>query len=179
MSQWPEVPTVEAMIEKVTQLTQQGPQYPMRSTHRPLGFDARWDGDSQGWVVYLDAACMLDTDTPTTVWAPELTVLRFGGDLRVFQGAVAPWPEAQVAIELGEALARHFGAPFRFLSPDELIDVCPPWWERARTHPCDDCGKLILRCDPPDLPGEVCYHCHLRREARSGFRATSLRTPPG
>lgn len=175
MSQGPEVPTVEAMIEEVTRLTQRGQNL--------MWFTAQWDGDAQGWMVCLDAASMSGSmSTPTAVLATKLTVLRFGGDLHVFQGVVAPWPEAQVAAELGEALARHFEVPFRFLSPDELIDVCPPWWERARTRPCDDCGKRILQCQcdtPPHPPGEVCYHCHLRREARSSARTTSRWTPPG
>lgn len=111
--------------------------------------------------------------------ASSLAVLRFGGDIRVFQGAVPPWPEAAVATELGEALAQHFGVPFWFPSPTEPDDDCPNWWERDRAHPCEDCGKPILPRNTPHLPPELCFHCNNRREARERLRRDEAAAPAG
>jgi hypothetical protein len=38
--------------------------------------------------------------------------------LRIFNGQVPPWPEAEEAQTTGRALADHFGVPFHFVSPD-------------------------------------------------------------
>jgi hypothetical protein len=138
-----DIPTAEVLIERVTQLG------------RPTAFQALWDGDTEGWMVRLDAVFKSDA----THTGSLLATLRFGGDIRVFQGAVPPWPEARVATELGEALARHFGVPFWFPSPAEPDDDCPAWWERDRARPCKDCGKLILPRKTPYPPDDICYRC--------------------
>ncbi|MCW2916389.1 MAG: hypothetical protein JWN52_4457 [Actinomycetia bacterium] len=46
-----------------------------------------------------------------------LAVIRHGGDLRLFNGLVPLWPEAEGARATGRALAIHFGLPFHFASP--------------------------------------------------------------
>jgi hypothetical protein len=154
MSQQSDVPTAAALIERVTQLG------------RPAAFQALWDGDTEGWMVCLDAVFA----SGATHTASSLVVLRFGGDIRLFQGTVPPWPEARVATELGEALATHFGVPFWFPSPVEPDSDCPAWWEQDRAHPCQDCGKLILPRKTPHLPNDICYQCYLQREARAELR---------
>lgn len=90
---------------------------------RPEAVEALWDGDSIGWMTVLLAV----TATPRTEMA--LAQIRHGGDLRLFNGQVPPWPEAREVAELGTALARHFDLPFFFHSPDapELSDV--RWWD--------------------------------------------------
>ena len=171
MSHESDVPTAEALLERTMQLGQ------------PAAFQALWDGDSGGWMVCLQAVFA----SGATYTASNLATLRFGGNERLFAGTVPPWPEARVANEIGETLARHFGVPFWFPSPAEPEDDCPAWWERDRAHPCEDCGKPLLPHGSPYLPEEVCYNCHLAREARAELRhdepadgwVTVLLGPPG
>lgn len=89
----------------------------------PDAFEALWDGDTQGWMLELLAV----TRSPRSERC--LAVIRRGGDLRLFNGTVPPWPEAAEAAETGAALARHFGVPFHFPHPDgpELFE--PRWWD--------------------------------------------------
>jgi len=171
MSHESDVPTAQALIERTMQLGQ------------PAAFQALWDGDSGGWMVCLQAVFASDA----TYTASNLATLRFGGNERLFEGTVPPWPEARVANEIGEALARHFGVPFWFPSPNEPETDCPAWWEQQRAHRCEDCGKPLLPHGSPYLPEEVCYNCHLAREARARLRrdepaddwVTVLLGPPG
>lgn len=90
---------------------------------RPDAIEAVWDGDSAGWMVDLVAV----TATPRT--EHRLATIRHGGDLRLFNGQVPPWPESEEATELGTELAGHFGVPFYFESPDapDLPEV--RWWD--------------------------------------------------
>jgi hypothetical protein len=64
------------------------------------------------------------TDPPAET---TLAAIRHGGDLRLFNGQVPPWPEAQEAMTTGPALAEHFGLPFHFASPDTPDDEAPRW----------------------------------------------------
>ncbi|WP_239134904.1 hypothetical protein [Streptomyces sp. SID12488] len=91
---------------------------------QPAAIEAMWDGDTGGWVVVLVA--VLD-DPQDEV---ELAVIRHGSDLRVFNGRVPPWPEAQEALLVGTALAARFGVPFHFASPDKPDDEAPRWRSR-------------------------------------------------
>ncbi|WP_405537716.1 hypothetical protein OG787_33575 [Streptomyces sp. NBC_00075] len=83
--------------------------------------EAIWDGDTNGWFVVLVAVL----DAPQS--EVELTVIRRGSDLRVFNGRVPLWPEAQEAARTGTALAGRFSVPFHFASPDEPDDEAPRW----------------------------------------------------
>jgi hypothetical protein len=56
-------------------------------------------------------------------------MIRHGGDLRLFNGTVPPWPETQEAVETGSALARHFDLPFFFPSPDVPDLPAVRWWD--------------------------------------------------
>lgn len=86
-----------------------------------VAIEAIWDGDTNGWFVVLVAVL----DAPQS--EVELTVIRHGSDLRVFNGWVPPWPEAQEAERTGTALAGCFSVPFHLASPDEPDAEAPRW----------------------------------------------------
>ncbi|NRQ35496.1 hypothetical protein HII36_27235 [Nonomuraea sp. NN258] len=79
----------------------------------PVAVEAAWDGDTFGWMIHLSVI----TGDPETRHA--LATIRHGTDMRVFNGQVPPWPEAEEASRAGRELADRFGVPFRFDSPDE------------------------------------------------------------
>lgn len=83
--------------------------------------EAIWDGDTDGWFVVLVA--VLDAPQGEV----KLAVIRHGSDLRVFNGRVPPWPEAQEAERTGIALAERCSVPSNFASPDEPDDDAPRW----------------------------------------------------
>jgi hypothetical protein len=89
----------------------------------PDAIEALWDGDSVGWMVRVYAV----TRDPRS--ETPLAGIRRGSDLRLFNGTVPPWPEAQEAMETGGIVARHFGVPFFFASPEtpDIPDV--RWWD--------------------------------------------------
>lgn len=125
----------------------------------PVAFEASWDGDSSGWFVALTAVLR----TGAGYRDHHLATLQEGGDLRLFNGQVPPWPEARRAREVGAELADRFGVPFYFPSPHHPEDQCPSWAERDRGYPCRRCGIPLLQRDPCPWRG-VCYHCHLEEE---------------
>ncbi|WP_405983348.1 hypothetical protein [Streptomyces sp. NBC_00872] len=88
---------------------------------RPAALEALWDGDTDGWMVDLVAVF----DAPRS--EVRLATIRHGSDLRLFDGQVPPWPEAQEAIRIGTALAERFDVPFHFASPDEPDDQAIRW----------------------------------------------------
>ncbi|WP_063772123.1 hypothetical protein [Kitasatospora mediocidica] len=88
---------------------------------RPVAIEALWDGDTEGWFVVLLAL----TDDPQS--EHQLALVRHGGDIRLFNGTVPPWPEAREAEQVGRALADHLGVPFHFPSPDRPDDEAPRW----------------------------------------------------
>ncbi|MFF2566663.1 hypothetical protein [Streptomyces sp. NPDC058084] len=96
-------------------------------THRVPGrlaaIEAIWDGDTKGWMVLLQAILKNPQGEVT------LDVYRHGTDIRVFNGQVPPWPEAEEAFAIGSALAERCGVPFHFASPDEPDDDAPRWWD--------------------------------------------------
>jgi hypothetical protein len=92
---------------------------------RPAAIEALWDGDSVGWMVVLYAI------TREPQGEERLATIRHGSDLRLFNSAVPPWPEAREAAETGSALARHLGLPFFFLSPDAPDLPAVRWWDTA------------------------------------------------
>ncbi|MEV6344829.1 hypothetical protein [Actinoplanes sp. NPDC051851] len=91
--------------------------------------EATWDGDTQGWFVRLQVIVRRPGRDHARFDETPLTTYRDGGDMRLFTGEVPPWPEAQRAAEQGQAVARHFGVPFHFSSPDEADDLTPRWWD--------------------------------------------------
>ncbi|GGN99270.1 hypothetical protein GCM10010112_92930 [Actinoplanes lobatus] len=111
-------PTTAQLIEKVE-----------AATAPVLAVEAFWDGDTEGWFVVLVAIVRRPGGRHDCFDEVLLTVLQFGGDLRLFTGQVPPWPEAQQAIEQGRAVAQHVGVPFHFASPEEPNDDLPRWWD--------------------------------------------------
>ncbi|SCL50570.1 hypothetical protein GA0070617_1524 [Micromonospora yangpuensis] len=117
----PPPPTTEELIGKAEVVT------------APVAaIEALWDGDTQGWYVYLIAIVRRPSRHHDRFDEVPLTVLRRSGDIRLINGQVPPWPEAQQAIEKGQAVAQHFCVPFHFISP-EAPDTDPPRWWSTRT----------------------------------------------
>ncbi|MFE2916314.1 hypothetical protein [Kitasatospora indigofera] len=54
-----------------------------------------------------------------------LALVQHGNDLRLFDAAVPPWPEAQEASAVGQALAEPLGVPVHFASPELPDDSAP------------------------------------------------------
>jgi hypothetical protein len=130
----------------------------------PVAIEAFWDGDSSGWFVVLTAIIERASPQHPGYREFDLACLRgAGGDLRLFNGQVPPWPEARLAHEAGQQVAARLGVPFYFPSPDYPEDQCPRWWEQDRGYPCRRCGIPLLQHDPCPWRG-VCYQCHLALE---------------
>ena len=94
-----------------------------------LAVEAFWDGDTQGWFVVLVAIVSRPGRHHDRFDEVPLTALRHGGDIGLFTGQVPPWPEAQQAIEQGQAVARHVGVPFHFTNPEAPDVDLPRWWD--------------------------------------------------
>ncbi len=90
-----------------------------------LAIEALWDGDTSGWFLTMSAV----VDEAGSRRAMALGALRAGSDMRLFNGSVPPWPEAQTASALGARLAAEHGAAFWFPSPEEPDCECPCWLE--------------------------------------------------
>jgi hypothetical protein len=127
----------------------------------PVAFEALWDGDTTGWFVEVSAVV---GDPLSGFRALRLAFLREpGGDFRVFRGQVPPWPEAEQARDIGQALSQRFGVPFFFPSPNHPEDDCPHWWEQDVATACRRCGIPLLQIDPCPWRG-VCHQCHCQTE---------------
>lgn len=137
----------------------------------PLAVQALWDGDTSGWYLCLSAVL--------TTQIFHLGCLQEGGDIRIFNGQVPPWPEAQLAIELGKQIADRYGVELYFPSPNHPEDDCPSWNEREQGYPCGRCGILLLQQIECPWRG-ICYHCHLdeRTEAREASWTPEERAGP-
>jgi hypothetical protein len=142
------LPTREQLLAKAEALPE-----------RPVAFEAFWDGDTTGWFVTLSAILKNGTGYRDSF----LGAMRDGGDIRLFNGQVPPWGEAQLAREVGEELAVRFGVPFYFPSPNHPEEDCPRWWEQGQGYLCRRCGILLLQQKTCRWRG-VCYYCHLEEE---------------
>jgi hypothetical protein len=121
-----------------------------------IAIEALWDGDTIGWFVTLvGTAAPSSPARPSYCEYPLVSLRGSGGDLRVINGHVPPWPEAQVATEVGTRLADERGIPFYFASPQEPDDSCPRWWEQEQACICPRCGKLRMLQPPIGL----CQRC--------------------
>ncbi len=130
---------------------------------KPLVLEALWDGDTNGWYVYLT----LYTTTKILFWkkvhSHYIGTITLGGDLRLFNGQVPPWPEAELAKEIGQKAKEKYNLIFYFPS-EEPNDDCPKWTERHLAINCSDCKKLIIPTQSPYLPKDLCYNCHIKRK---------------
>jgi hypothetical protein len=153
------IPAREALLEKAA-----GVPAP------PVAVEAFWDGDTTGWFVVLTILYTEPSVSEPRCREYTLAAMRGeGGDLRLFNGHVPPWPEAVRAREVGEELSRRLGVPFFFASPDHPEEACSRWWDCEQGYPCRRCGILLLQQE--DCPWRsVCYNCHLaeKREGKSG-----------
>ena len=131
---------------------------------RPTVLEALWDGDTQGWFVILN----LYTETGNFFWKKEtrqhLGTVSFGGDIRLFNGEVPKWPEAELTKAWGQKAVSKYGLTFYFPSDSEPDNNCPNWSQRHLAINCADCNKLIIPTDSKYLPKDICYNCHLKRE---------------
>lgn len=137
-----------------------------------VAFEALWDGDTTGWFIRFSAVTSDGKSHP-------LKTLSGGGDIRLFNGQVPPWPEAVVAEQIGNELAELYHAEFYFPSPNHPEDDCPDWKDRDKGYPCRRCGILLLQRDGCPWRG-ICYHCHLaeEREQREAKWAPEQRSGP-
>jgi hypothetical protein len=126
----------------------------------PVAFEAQWDGDSSGWGGELNAVLRSEGGYDSRC----LAFLRGGGDIRLFNGQVPPWPEAKLAAAVGAELAKRFGVPFYFACPDWPESDTPRWWRRHEATPCACCGVPLLQDDDRCPRRGQCYHCHLSKE---------------
>lgn len=131
---------------------------------KPVVLEALWDGDTDGWYLYID----LYTETGRFFWkqtnVTRLGTITLGGDIRLFNGQVPPWPEAVLAKAMGKKAAEKYGLTFYFPSDKEPDDNCPSWTQRHLAINCADCNKLIIPTDSPYLPKEICRNCHSKRK---------------
>ena len=75
----------------------------------PVGsFHAFWDGDTTGWLVWFEAL------SRTGSVIRGVGIRGAGGDMRLFNGVVPPWPEVPYTEELGQRLAAIYRVPFAF-----------------------------------------------------------------
>ena len=96
----------------------------------PVALEAIWDGDTTGWFLLVFAILPEPSEMHPRFTAVWLVSMRgAGGDSRLFTGQVPPWPETEVAREIGRLAAARWRVPFHFPSPDkpELDD--PRWWD--------------------------------------------------
>jgi hypothetical protein len=89
--------------------------------------ESLWDGDTNGWFIVLSAVMDIGGHLSTHF----LGKVSYGGDIRLFNGKVPPWPESLHASEVGNQLAQHYGSAFYFPGPDQPDDGHPSWLERG------------------------------------------------
>jgi len=130
---------------------------------KPIAVEAQWDGDTQGW--FLCMFVIVRKGFSKKIESHYLGTISLGGDIRLFQGTVPPYPESIIAQKIGKKLIKKYGIEFFFPSPDNPDDDCPRWTEKDKAINCKDCNKLIMPTDSPYLPKEICYNCNLVRES--------------
>jgi hypothetical protein len=96
-----------------------------------VAVEAVWDGDAQGWFVRLVAIVQRPSQHHARFDEVTLAKIGRGGDIRLFNGEVPPWPEAAEATEVGQALASSLGVPFHFTDSDAPDVELPRWWDRV------------------------------------------------
>ncbi|WP_375559489.1 hypothetical protein ACE193_17365 [Bernardetia sp. OM2101] len=139
-----------------------------KKTGVPVAIQALWDGDTQGWCIYMEV--IIDTKNRFSKYSIfHLCTMRFASDLRIFNGQPTPWEETIVAKKIGNLISKKYNIPFWFPASEAPDDDCPSWLQRDKGIHCADCNKLIIPTDSSYLPKDICYSCHLRREAKKNF----------
>jgi hypothetical protein len=134
---------------------------------RPTVLQALWDGDTQGWYLILSLYAEIETAFSKEETCQQLGIVSFGGDIRLFNGELPPWPEAVLVNEMGKRAVEKYGLIFHFPSDTEPDDDCPSWSQRHLAIACADCGKSILPTTSAFLPKDICYNCHRKRESKA------------
>jgi hypothetical protein len=141
---------------------------------RHVAIEVLWDGDTEGWwlgVSVVTKRSWWGFGFTPPYYARPIATLRYGGDVRLFQGTVPPWPEAIVAQRAGERVARLLGLELYFPSPIEPDDDCPHVWNRERASPCRTCGKPLNADRSPHVPADRCLPCFQEETYRSALLA--------
>ncbi|MEE6262351.1 hypothetical protein [Plantactinospora sonchi] len=98
-------------------------------TDSVVAVEAVWDGDTQGWMVDLVAIVDRAGRHHERFDEVRLASIRHGGDLRLFNGQVPPWPEAVEAQRIGGNVAARLGVQFHFTSPESPDTDLARWWD--------------------------------------------------
>lgn len=139
-----------------------------QKTGVPVAIQALWDGDTQGWCIYMEV--IIDTKNRFSKYSIfHLCTMRFASDLRIFNGQPTPWEETIVAKKIGNYISEQYNIPFWFPASEAPDDDCPSWLQRDKGINCADCNKLIIPTDSPYLPKDICYSCHRERESKEEF----------
>ena len=130
---------------------------------KPKILEALWDGHINGWFLCI----MLHTKTQFSnkLTESQIGYISLGNDHRLFSGKVPPWPEAELAKEIGQKAQVKYNLEFYFPSPDNPDSDCPSYFEKHLAINCADCNKLIIPKDSDHLPKDCCFRCHLKRES--------------
>lgn len=131
---------------------------------KPTVLEALWDGDTSGWYLYLNIHVIIKKLFTIKKEVKYLGTISVGGDIRLFNGTVPPWPEAELAKEWGKMANEKYGLIFYFPSDKEPDSDCPGWEQRHLAIQCADCAKMVIPTNSPYLPKEICYGCHLKRK---------------
>ncbi|GAA4053457.1 hypothetical protein GCM10022409_45460 [Hymenobacter glaciei] len=135
----------------------------------PCVLEALWDGDTSGWYLYLNLYYKRRTWWFKEIFQPHLSkkalgTISLGGDIRLFSGQVPPWPEAELAKEIGKLASEKYGLTF-YMPSEEPDDDCPSWDQQHLAIACGKCGKLIIPTDSAHLPKDTCYGCYLKQKS--------------
>jgi hypothetical protein len=134
------------------------------ATGKPVCIQALWDGDTSGWFLILSVVLKKSGIFRKKYEEMYLTTIRQGGDLRICNGEVPPWPEAVIGQEIGKRLSKEFHTAFFFPSSSEPDDDCPNWLNREKGINCVNCKKLIIPSWSQHRRKDMCYNCELRAE---------------
>ncbi len=129
---------------------------------KPQVLEALWDGDLSGWKLYLSVYTKKLLNRQLSEF--YVGCISLGNDHRLFTGKVPPWPEAELAKEIGEEAKKKYGLEFYFPSPNHPDDDCPSYFQKHKAINCADCGKFIISTTSEYRPKDCCYKCHLTRE---------------
>jgi len=131
---------------------------------KPIVLEALWDGDTSGWYLHLSLHVIIKKLFFVKKEVKYIGTISLGGDIRLFNRTVPPWPEAELAKKWGKMANEKYGLIFYFPSDKEPDSDCPGWEQRHLAIQCADCAKMIIPTDSPYLPKDICYSCHLKRE---------------
>lgn len=135
----------------------------------PLAFQAMWELDS--YYCWVDLSVIDQVDGMYIA-----TRVCFKCDSK--SKGMPSWEEyAAAAAQFGEALARHYGVPFHFPSPDDYEFDCPNWWEQDKAISCEGCSRLVLPLENQSWPKELCYRCRDKRVKKEKIRKDPPENP--